>query len=47
MNQPKCVKATKRNMRSKEVNQIDEVAPATTCIKAKNANVDNLPTKNN
>ena len=30
-----CVKATKTKMRAQEVTQIEEVAPATTCIKAR------------
>ena len=33
-------------MRAQEVTQIDDVPPATTCIKTKNANVNNFPAKN-
>ena len=36
-------KATKTEIRAQEVTEIEEVAPPTTCIKARNANMYNLP----
>ena len=39
------MKATKTKIRAQEVTEIEEVAPPTTCIKARNANVYNLALK--
>ena len=36
-------KATKTETRAQEVTEIEEVAPPTTCIKARNANMYSLP----
>ena len=41
-NNKPSIKATKTKIRAQEVTEIEEVAPPTTCIKARNVNVYNL-----
>ena len=45
INNKPSMKATKTKIRAQEVTEIEEVAPPTTCIKARNANVYNLALK--
>ena len=42
-NNKQYIKSTKTNMHAQEVTEIEEVVPATTCRKARNTNVDNVP----